>query len=582
MPDQRSSTPVVVVAFLAGLAAGVALTWLFDGRSAGTAGAPLTVDRGEQPVGSGHDAGQPALHTAGRPSQAEDSAGPDSDGRVAPPPPALPYEPPADLDLPPGVAGWIRVDVVSPNPDVSISGEAYVLSPGADGLDDLELVPHGYPNDEEPAVIALGRPGRYDVGFVWQQSHFLRRDVLVVAGETTTVVFQPPVAQQLTVTLADPLPQRPGWETMLNLRLVGRGNEEAISYPGRGQRLNRGWSGNIASGTHKVGNLFEGDRVKVTGVIFQHRTHPKAETKFLYDRVVVASPPEAGPGEAVTIKLAPACKVRVRARFDWPSWPVGVHRALDVEIEHVGGVDRHAQGVARYPNNKEGDFYTWNFTVPEGPVRVRWSGIDLQPGRAPVIQARPGAAQDVSIDLTFTGRHPRDRGRPLWVDVAWPKDADKDAVLELAAVVREPRRREAEAESWVFERERTTRRSEPELRRVRKVLGSIGDTHATGPITIPSAEALLVRPIRGGLIVLAPEVTRSDSMGQFVLRRPDGLAIRIGEQEYQPDVPVVVGQVIGPFVPGEHTFHLWLASQRLPDVKVTVRAGRTSALIIPE
>jgi len=581
MSTQRKLTPLAF-AFLAGIVAGIALTWLFEPRTTEGPADTLSAEREAGRTTSSIDAPAAVLHTSGRPQATMPPGGPPDAAPLSGPPPAPPFEPPADLDLPPGVAGWIRVEVVPPPGTQTVSGSAYVLAAGARGVDDIDLVPHAYPNSEEPVQIPLGRPGRYDVGFLWNQSVVLRQDVTVVAGETTTVVIQPPAPQRLTVTLAGPLPQRAGWQTSVEVRLSPSTSRRVVTCPGRGERRNVGSANRISIGTHTLGHLLPGERVHVRAYVWYQRSTPKSEWVSPRDVVVVARPSEAGLGDRVSLRVVPTSVVHVTATLDPASWPGGVVRHIQLDIEHAGGQDTSVHDVEGSVGATAEDVYGWSFRVPEGPVTVRWHGPDIRSGTASSFNAIAGKTHDVAVDLAFTGRRVPGQGRPLYVDVAWPKRVGDDATLELAGVAPRGPDDDPEIPTWSFEPGEDASESTPEMRRVRTVVGWIGDAYATGPIRLPTSDTLHVRPQRGGLLILAPEVVRSEEMGQYVLRRADGLPIRSSGGSYAVDLPVQAGGVIGPFLPGAHTFQVWLGSQRLADATVTVRAGRSTALVLKE
>jgi len=575
MSALRTPSPALVVAFLAGLAAGVALAWLLEDRDRFVA-PRLTADRDASPVHE-HAPSAPTLHAGGR----EPTASPlpaETPARTADPLP--PFEPPAELGLPPGVAGWIRVEVVTTPETEGSGGTVYALAAGAPGVEDIDLVPHGEAYADAPGRIAVARPGRYDVGLVLGEGHLLRRDVLVTAGETTTVVFQPPVPRRVHVVLEDPLPVVPGWSVLVGLQLGPVADGRVVSWPGRGEHQNRVYGMNLAPRTSEVGAFLPGERFTMRATLFAHRAAPKPVSQPVKGFCVVCEPAEIEGGDTVRLRIVPAGTLRLEATLDAGTWPAGVERMLDLEVRHPAGVHRIHEAVSQAgdPQTDGAEVYAWSFFVPAGAVEVRWSGADIEPDSLRGLVVRTGETTQGEFDMRFAGRA-RQLGRPLRIEVVWPEAREEDDQLQLAGAFRLADGRR-EVSTWSVVRGEGGVR-EPRMRVAAGYVGVIGRLWATGPLEVPPGETLRIRPVLGGLIVLAPEVDRPESMGRLLLRRPDGLPIPRPDEGFDLDVEARAGRVLGPFVPGEHAFQVWLGARRLPDVKVTVRAGRTAALVIP-
>ncbi len=573
MSNDRSSSVLVLVAFVAGVAAGVALAWLLEGDPDATSGR-LTAERD---AASERAPAEPGLVAKGTPQPMGRSVPPDSAASAASPLPAPPFEPPAELDLPPGVAGWIRVEVVPPAGQSDVGGEVYVLAAGAPGVDDIDLVPHGDAYTSEPAQMAVARPGRYDVGLVIGQIQLLQTNVSVVAGETTTVVFRVPVAEGVTVTLEDPLPEVPGWTSQMNLRFVPLGAARHCTYPGRGEGRNLTWGWTLRKRTMTAGSILPGQRYRVSANLTRYQAKPKPLRLAMAEHFAVCSPEQVGPGSHVRIRIRRSGVLSLRAVLEPTSWPVGVEQEIHVAVDHAGG-SIHRSYLVEHDDVEEGTRYTWTFRAPAGPVIVRWRGTDIQSGVLEGLAVRAGERLRLEADIRYTGRAPSN-SRPPRLEVAWPPSMDGDEHLDLAGVWRRAHG-ELDVSTSSFGR-RDDVELDARFRTARGLIAVIGQQWATGPLEI-TGDALRVRPVRGGLVVIAPEVTRPESMGYLLLRRPDGLPIPRPEEGWDLAVRAETGRVLGPLAPGEHTFQVWLGSRRLPDAKVTVRAGRTTPLVIPE
>ncbi len=567
MSNTRTFT--ILLAFAAGVAAGVALAWLLEDRPV----APGSTLQGDEEPAAPRGEEPPELLTKGRPPE------PTKQGGLAAPqptvPPLAPFEPPADADLPPGVAGWIRVEVVPPADQDDAGGEVYVLDAGAPGVDEIERIPHGDAYASDPAVIPIARPGRYDVGLVYGAINLIRTDVRVEVGETTTVVFRFPAPQGITVTLVDPLPELPGWLSRVNLQLEPIGSERRVPYPGRGERRNYAWGWTQTQRTMTVGNVPPGGRYRIRAQLTRYQAKPKPRWKPLSGHAGICTPEEVGPGSHVRLHIVPSGKLHLRATLDLATWSAGLERNVRLELRHAGGT------IVRQAWVEQGgdSVFSWSFVLPSGPVTISWTGRDVRSGKLTGIDVRSGETTRVEAQFAYTGRVTAS-GRPLRIEVDWPRGLDGDEPLRLAGAWS---RFEGppEVSSWSIEKGDNPEQ-EPRVRTATGLIGAIGRTWATGPLEVPRGDLLRVRPVRGGLLVITPEVSRPESMGSLVLRRPDGLPIHQTGEGWEHEVPAVTGRVIGPFVPGEHTFQVWLGSRRLPDVKATVRAGRTAALVIPE
>lgn len=577
MPVSRHPAVTLVVAFLLGAAVGGGLVWLLGEPTRGGPGDELPL---ESPTREGPPAAPELVVRASpsRPAPGEpgtgDGTAPASTGRAAGSAAA-----PEQAGAGPG---WIEVRIAQPKTGPPISALAYVLPAGSPGGDDEDLVPHGYPEEERPLRLQVPQPGLYDVGLTWQGHTLMHEDVRVAAGATVPLAFEPTVGRPVALRLGGIFPPHPEGTVFAQVALQRVSSRPSRWVPGRGEARTHVWIADWRSGTLRIGDLLSHERAKVSVSLSVETETPAPGRKPLLTHVATCRPSQVGAGDEVTVEVLPAARLEVEVALAPEEWPEGVVRRLRVILTSAAGEQAQSVPVRAPWKARQGVYGPLGFRVPAGLATLRWEGDAVEPGKIQEIELTAEKTTRIRIAPKFGGASALRRS--LRVEVEVPdvvKQADYDYGVMLGGVV--PDAGEGlVADTWAFDPfDDGVQEFFSRIRGAERLIAVSGPDWASEPAAVPERGGVRLTLRPGGQLVVVLETEPPEGAGTLRLRRKDGLPIySLDKEEFRRVMPLETGLRLGPFLPGTVEFEVLRGLTPSGEVRATVRAGRSTPLLI--
>jgi hypothetical protein len=458
---------------------------------------------------------------------------------------------------------------------------AYVLPAGAHGVAAIESVPHDDVAPGRPARIPVLVPGTYDVIVRSTHAALVQRDVHVGRDDASATFVLPPMAPIRFRVAGEMPPLAPHQQYLASVALESN-LEKGLPWPGRSDSLRVQTATVLAlDGTDDASppvpttatyairpSIMVEEDVEPTDPSGSHET---AEWE-MRDVELVPSAATAHGGDEVVLTTRASGRVVLTIRGDPSSWaPFPVTVRLGAQRR---GDDRWE--VEPVPLDSLEAARRWvrtgtTLALPVGTWSIEWGNDAIEPGKIEDVEVRSGATTERTIAVRAR-RPAADATSRLELDlsdVAWKGGA--------GLLVWKSGRRESFSAAHASLPVRDPSGDEAFV--------ALGRDYASRPARPASEGRWRPRLEPAGAIVVVLDRVPERSFGRVTVRRADGFPVGIersvGADDFEPEVEVAPGTILGPFPPGTVRLEVLVGGQRLREVEATVRAGGIESLRVP-
>jgi hypothetical protein len=437
-----------------------------------------------------------------------------------------------------------------------VNAEVYGLPAGAKGDDDGDDVARAEFEGADAARIWFPRPGTYDVGAVSGPAHGLATDVAVPA--TQPLVLRIPETAAVDVAIDADVVDAVGGST-LRLRFEPRHEGPTRAWPGRGEAL-RGLSQGHSLSESGTVTLLAGVKHDVTVASPQR------------DQVFRVEPAEVVPPASVRVSVS-GRRVYLNLRVT-PSFVPSARTRLALDFRAGDAVVDREEWIFAPGESAEG--LAGTVDVPPRTDTIRWQGVGVAPGDAP-IRVSPDGRAVVEGTVSLNGALPTLPDLPPRPSVAVEGPPGEVATMRVHAV-------------WSDDSDWITSSWDPSAGRGTAKRGDRdgGTLFAYGHardgedrarfVSLPRSEADPISLVRGGFAVVAPAVLPPPGTS-YRIARADGHPFVLEDLTPGP-VAAPAGAIVGPLEPGTIRFRVFLAGVEVGEASVVVRSDAYAPLVL--